>query len=85
MRQLHARDGHGDRWRQADAQRLARVVRVHERVNQIVESDEPAARRCLRVLVAVPAVDEHGGVMVPVEEDERLLAQHDEERVDKLD
>ena len=29
----------------------------------------------------IPRIDEDGGVVVPVEEDERLFAQHDENRV----
>ena len=34
--------------------------------------------------IMVPAVDEHGGVMVPVQEDELLLAEEDEVSVDEL-
>ncbi len=75
----HLRDEAGH----LDAHGLARVVRVHHRVHKVVHGHEPAARR-RKVLVRVPAVDEHGGVVVPVEEDELLLAQHDEHRVDEL-
>ena len=72
-----------DEERHAQSHRLARIVRVHERVDEVVHGHEPASARRV-VLVAVPAVDEHGGVMIPVEKDELLLAQHDEHGVDEL-
>ncbi len=69
-----------DEARYLEAHGSASVVGVHEWVDEVVHGAEPAARR-LEALVAVPAVDEDGGVVVPVEQDELLLAQHDEQRV----
>ena len=56
------------------------VVRVHEGVDHEVHGHEPAAARHL-VLVGVPGVEQHGDVVVPVQEDEALLPQDDEHRV----
>jgi len=52
-------------------------------VHEVVHGHEPAARGVV-VLVAVPAVDQDGGVVVPVEEDELLFAQDYEQRVHQL-
>ena len=76
----HLRDDDG----QLDARRTTRVVGVHDRVNDEIHGGEPAAARAA-VLVADEAEYEHGGVMVPVEEDERLLPQHDEHGVEELE
>lgn len=52
-------------------------------MDTVVHDDEPARRR--RVLgVREPGVEEHGDVMVPVEEDQRLLTQHYEHGVAQL-
>lgn len=52
-------------------------------VHTIIHHDEPpSAGRVLRE--AEPGVEQHGDVVVPVQEDERLLAQHDEHRVAEL-
>lgn len=49
-------------------------------MHTIVHNDEPARRgRVLRE--GVPGVEQDGDVVVPVQEDERLLAQHYEHRV----
>ena len=36
------------------------------------------------IYINIPRVDQNGGVMVPVEENERLLAQDDKQRVAQL-
>ena len=46
----------------------------------VVHHHEPAARRSV-VCVAVPHVDEHAHMMVPMQEDELLLAEDDEDCV----
>lgn len=52
-------------------------------MNTIVHDDEPArGRRVLRE--RVPGVQQDGDVMIPVEEDERLLAEHYEYCVAEL-
>lgn len=52
-------------------------------MDEIVHGHEPTTG-CCEVFVAVPAVDEHGGVVIPVQEDELLLSQHNEHGVDEL-
>ena len=42
--------------------------------------DAPRTERRERV----PAEEQHGDVVVPVQEDQRLLTEHDEQRVDEL-
>lgn len=56
------------------------IVGVHECMDGVVHHHEPAARRSV-VCVAVPHVDEHAHVMVPMQEDELLLAEDDEDCV----
>ncbi len=51
------------------------VVRVHERVDGVVDGAEPA-RRAGHVAECEPAVDEHRRVVVPVQEHELLFAEH---------
>jgi hypothetical protein len=81
--QLRGRDCHVDPFGNAHAHGTARVVRIHGRVHCVVDEREPAARRA-EVVTRVPAVDEHSGVVVPVEEYELLLTSHDEECVEEL-
>lgn len=52
-------------------------------VHTIVHNDEPPSRRCV-LSEGVPGVQQHGDVMIPVQEDQRLLAQHYEYRVTQL-
>ncbi len=52
-------------------------------MDRVVHAAEPD-RRGGHVAQRVPAVDEHGRVVVPVQEDELLLAQHHKQGVDKL-
>lgn len=83
LQQLQRRDHHRDEARRLEAHGAQRIVRVHDRVHAVVHHDEPARRR--RVLgVREPRVDQHGDVVVPVQEDQRLLAQHNEQRVAQL-
>lgn len=60
--------------------RTRRIVCVHKRMNSVVHHHEPAAGTSV-VCVAVPHVNHDADVMVPVQEDQRLFAQHDENRV----
>jgi len=77
LRQLTGRDEHGHLLGHPVTQGAGRVVRVHHRVHRVVHDNEPpGGRRELRV--REPRVHQHGHVMVPVEEDERFLAQHHE-------
>lgn len=52
-----------------------RIVAVHEGVHSVVHSHEPATA-CHHVLVGVPRVEQHRDVVVPVQEEQLLLAQH---------
>ena len=52
-------------------------------MHKIVHRHEPTPGSC-QVLVAVPAVDQNGRVVVPVQEDELLFAQHNKQSVNKL-
>lgn len=81
--QLQRRDEHRDKAGRIEAHRSQGVVRVHQRVDTVVHHDEPARRgRVFRV--AEPGVHQHRDVVVPVQEDQRLLAQHNEDRVAQL-
>lgn len=83
LQQLQRCDHHRNEARRLEAHRAQRIVRVHDRVYAVVHDDEPARGR--RVLgVREPRVDQHGDVVVPVQEDQRLLAQHNEQRVAQL-
>jgi len=77
LRQLTGRNEHGYLLGHPVTHGAGRVVRVHHRVHRVVHDNEPpGGRRELRV--REPRVQQHGHVMVPVEEDERFLAQHHE-------
>lgn len=52
-------------------------------MNTIVHNDEPTRRRCV-LSKGVPGVEQNGDVVVPVQEDQRLLTQYDEHRVAEL-
>jgi len=80
LQDLGDRDDHGAGAGHPQAGGPRRVVRVHERVHHVVHGHEPAAARHL-VLVGVPGVQQHGDVVVPVQEDEGLLPEDDEHRV----
>jgi hypothetical protein len=75
-------DESGERLGQA-LKRLQAVVSIHDGVHSVVHGDEVKARAGERA-VGVPAEEENGHVVVPVEEDQGLLAENDEERVDEL-
>jgi hypothetical protein len=78
--QLEGCDDHGDETGRAEFQRTQSVVGVHQRVHTVVHDHEPAGGGGV-FGVGEPGVHEDGDVMVPVEEDQRLLAQHDEDGV----
>jgi len=80
LRQLTGRDEHGHLLRRSVAHGPCRVIRVHHRVHRVVHDDEPPSGRC-ELHIREPCVQQHGDVMVPVQEDERLLAKHDKYRV----
>eukprot|EP00981_Chlorochromonas_danica_P000288 scaffold67_cov180-Ochromonas_danica.AAC.2 len=62
---------------------LETVVEVHDGVHGVVHGDE--VESCARHgHIGVPAEDQHGDVVVPVQEDQRLLAQDNEDGVDQL-
>lgn len=48
-----------------------------------IHEHEPTTRRA-KVHRRVPTVDQHRGMMIPMQEYERLFAQHDEYRIAKL-
>ncbi len=50
-----------------------RIIRVHERVDRVVDAAEPASR-AHEIMHGIPARDEHRRVMIPVQEDELLFA-----------
>lgn len=52
-------------------------------MHTVVHDDEPPRRRGV-LREGEPGVQQHGDVVVPVQEDERLLAQHNEHRVPEL-
>jgi len=81
--QLQRGDDHSDELWHVDAEGLQRVVGVHDGVNQVVHAHEPASCRNV-VGVGVPGVQEDSHVVVPVQEDERLLPEHDEHGVAQL-
>lgn len=83
LRQLTGRDGHRDGRRRPVAHRAHRVIRVHHRVHRVVHHDEPPRGR-RELVVREPRVQQHGDVMVPVQEDQWLFAQHDEYGVAQL-
>lgn len=72
LRQLKCGDDHRyEAWRM-EFQRTQRVVSVHQGVNTIVHDDEPAGWGGV-LGVWEPWVHQHGDVVVPVQEDQRLL------------
>lgn len=81
--ELQRRDHHGDELGRRVAHRLERVVRVHDAVHEVVHDDEPPRRGCV-LGVREPGVEQHGDVVVPVQENQRLLPKHDEHRVAQL-
>ena len=74
---LSARDEHGKGPWHTQAGSTGGIVTVHERVHSIVHGHEPAAA-CHHVFVGVPGVEQHGDVVVPVQEEQLLLPQDHE-------
>lgn len=81
--ELQWRNYHWDGTRWLKAHCTKRIIRVHYWVYEIVHDNEPASGRGI-FGVREPSVNQHGDVMVPVQKDERLLPQHNEQRVAKL-
>lgn len=80
LHDLGGGDHHGAGAGHAYAGRLRRIVGIHEGVNRVVHGHEPASA-CHLVPVGEPGVEQNGDVVVPVEEDEALLPQDNEDRV----
>lgn len=80
LRELQRRDEHRDETGRIEAHGAQCVVRVHQGVHAVVHDDEPPRGGSV-FRVAEPGVHEHGDVVVPVQEDERLFPQHNEDRV----
>mmetsp|Transcript_54623 Transcript_54623/g.116047 ORF Transcript_54623/g.116047 Transcript_54623/m.116047 type:complete len:230 (+) Transcript_54623:128-817(+) len=80
---LHQRDDDRVEPARAHPHGHQEVVPVHDRVDGVVHGHEEQPRGGGRD-VAVPAEEEDGHVMVPVQEDEGLLVHDDEERVQQL-
>ncbi|KAJ8281414.1 hypothetical protein GJAV_G00067400 [Gymnothorax javanicus] len=80
LRDLRRRHEHGELARDAEPRRPERVVRVHDRVHQVVHGHEPPSAGH-HVLVGVPGVEQHRDVVVPVQEDQLLFAKDDEQGV----
>jgi len=74
-------------WREPlglEVQRGEAVVAVHDGMNSVVHCHKVDATARTGG-VGVPAEQQHGGVVVPVQEHQRLLAKNDEDRVDQLE
>lgn len=76
LRQLACRDEHGHPGGWPIAHRPGRVIRIHHRVHRVVHNNEPPGRR-RELVVREPRVQQHGDMMVPVQKDQRLFAEHD--------
>lgn len=83
LSQLKRGDNHGDEAWWMEFESAQSVISVHQRVNTIIHNHEPASWRGI-FGVGEPTVHQHRDVVVPVQEDERLFAQHNEDRVTKL-
>ena len=62
---------------------LQAVVPIHDGVHCVVHGNEVEARAG-EGAVGVPAEEQNRDVVIPVEEDQRLFAKNDEQRVDEL-
>lgn len=80
LQDLGSCDDHGKGTRNPQPSSPSSVVRVHERMYGVVHGHEPTAS-CHLVLVGVPGVEEHSDVVVPVQEDETLLTEDNEDCV----
>lgn len=73
LSELQCCDAHGQLLGWEVSHTAKGIVRVHDTVDTVVHDDEPTRGR--RVLcVGKPTVKQHSDVVVPVQEDERLLA-----------
>ena len=59
------------------------IIPIHYSMHRVVHSHKVQARRGLGN-VRVPAVQQDGDVVVPVQSDEFAFAKHDEESVQEL-
>lgn len=73
-------DEHGKLAWQLETSCTQCVVRVHDSMDQVVHGHEPPAASH-HVLVGVPGVEQHSNVVVPVEKDELLFPQDNEQSV----
>lgn len=81
--QLEGGDQHGDRTGRLEVQSTEGVVRVHHRVHAVVHHDEPTGRGGV-LGVREPRIHQHRDVVIPVQEDQWLLPEHDEHRITQL-
>ena len=70
-------------WRLKATRSTNSVVEVHNGMNKVVESNEPL-RWVDLVGIVIPAKDEDGDVVVPMQEDQRSLAYNNEVRIRQL-
>ena len=67
----------------SELHRHQEIVTIHDCMDGVVHHNKEDSRwRCRHV--RMPAVQKDGDVMVPVEEDQRLLVNNNKERIDKF-
>lgn len=80
LSQLQGGNQHGNRTRRLEVQGTQSIVRVHHRVDAVVHHDEPTGRGGV-FGVREPRVHQHSDVVVPVQEDQWLFSEHDENSI----
>jgi len=83
LNDLKRGDGHADGAGDAETQRTQSIVGIHEGVHRVVHHHKPTSGSEM-VGVAVPHVDQGADVMVPMQEDQLLFTEHDEQRITKF-
>lgn len=71
---------HGNETWWIETGRLQGIVRIHDRVHAVIHDNKPAGRWGI-FGVGEPRIDEHRDVMIPVQEDQRLFTQHNEDGI----
>jgi hypothetical protein len=83
LRNLKAGDNHGIEPLGLPAHGCEKVVSVHAGVYRVVHSDKENTRRWFG-RVRMPAVEENGNVMIPVQKDEGFLMNDNEKGINEL-